>query len=619
MYIRLTKGKRQRSEGKEAVYDYLQLVESYRTPSGPRQRVLLNIGAIPLKKADFKQFVIVLKERLSGQKSFLRKKRQDSQFSQMVNDVYEKLMRKQSTPIETGPEREVKRVDVSSQQSSKHRSIGGEYVCHKIWEELGLTKWFQGKGVSEQSIQLIESLIIGRLIEPGSELSTKEWFEKRSGMMDLLNQEKTPSLMSYYRAGDTLFSHKNELEKYLRSQERALFNLTETLILYDLTNTYFEGAQLGNPKAKYGKSKEKRRDCKLLTLGLVIDQDGFAKTSQLFSGNVGEMSTLEEMVKSLSDSKAKTVVLDAGIATAKNISWLKENGFSYVVCHRGKPPFELDFNGDSVLIQSKFEEKTQINCVRHIKDDDAYLGCYSPKRALTDTGIRKARETRFLAQLSHYQEGLSKPRHSKNYRKLLERLGRLKERFPQVSKLYTLTLVPEPDKVADDPTLNAIDLKWEKQAEAYSAQIQQEGTYVLRTNRLDLSEQEIWTIYTTLTRVENAFRNMKSHLGFRPIFHQLESRSDAHLFISVLAYHILHIIEHKLSKKGDSRSWWSIRKILSTHAAFTLTYDELDDAQLWIKHHLRMCSSPEQDQSSIYQSLGLSPTPFKKRTSSFKM
>ena len=633
MYIRLTKGKRKRSTDKADTYEYLQLVESYRTPNGPRQRVILTMGDLPLKKEDFKEFVIALEERLSGQRSFLKKKRKDANFSQMVTKVYEQLMRKESKPIATEPNRDVKRIDVASQQTSQHRSIGPEYVCHKIWEELGLTKWFEEKGVSDQCSQLIESLVVGRLIEPGSELATYKWLEKRTGMMDLLKQEKRPSLMSYYRAGDTLFSHKDALESYLQKTEKTLFNLSETIILYDLTNTYFEGAQLANPKAQYGRSKEKRSDCKLLTLGLVIDQEGFAKTSKLFSGNVGEMTTLEEMIKKLSSSSTedeaiqsnfKTVVLDAGIATEANLAWLKAKGLSYVVCHRGKSPIEFDFKNNSKEDtqdnqKSQINKINQINYVQHIKDGDVYLGCYSPKRGLTDRGIRSAKETKFLAQLTYYQEGLSKSRRTKNYQKLLEMLGRLKERFRQVSKLYVLTVVPEPGKAADDPTLCAIELKWEKQTQVYSAHIQQEGTYVLRTNRMDLSQTEIWTLYLTLTRVEKAFRNMKSHLGLRPVFHQLEHRADAHLFISVLAYHILHIIEYRLSKKGDSRSWWTIRKILSTHVAFTLSYDELDDSQHWIKHHVRLCSSPESDHSLIYQTLNLPPTPFKKRKMSYKM
>ena len=143
--------------------------------------------------------------------------------------------------------------------------------------------------------------------------------------------------------------------------------------------------------------------------------------------------------------------------------------------------------------------------------------------------------------------------------------------------------------------------------------------YILRTNRSALDTAEIWNTYISLGRVETAFRNMKSHLGFRPVFHQCEARTDAHLFISVVAYHLLQAIAHTLRQQGDTRSWWTIRNTLSTHQAYTLTYDELSDSQEWIKHHVRATSLPDHDQKYIYSLLALPHTPFKKRKLSLKM
>ena len=624
MFLRKIRQKRtSEATGTEKVYESLQLVESCRTEAGPRQKLLLNLGPIPLEKEDYKAFTQELQARLTGQTQLLRKRRKDSLVSQLVNDAYERLMRKTAQPIQTGPEREMKRIDVNSQEISQCRSVGGEYVCHLFWKKLGLPEFLKSVNVSDANMALIEALVVGRLMAPGSERATREWLEKRSGLWDLLKLNEVPSLSSFYRAGDVLFSHKDKLETHLQAQETRLFDLKNTMVFYDLTNTYFEGRAEKNSKAKFGHSKEKRYDCKLATLGLVVDEQGFAKHSQLFSGSESEGSTLKGMIEKLGipqEKKAVTVVLDAGIATAKNLEWLKENGYGYIVCHRGKAP--KNPNGTDIApetIHSMSETDTQIKVVRYEVEDDTYLKCRSEKRALKETGMRTQKETRFLAELTHLQSGLSIPRRTKSYTRILEILGRLKERYPSVSRLYEVTVVPEADKEVTDPSLQATALQWRKKEDVYQEAIDSEGDYTLRTNLSALGTSEIWNAYISLGRVETAFRNMKSHLGFRPIFHQCEERADAHLFMSVLAYHLLQAIEHTLRQRGDTRSWWTIRNTLATHQAYTLAYDELSDSQEWIKHHVRSTSLPDHDQKHIYSLLAVPHTPFKKRRISLKM
>ena len=624
MFLRKIRQKRtSEATGTEKVYESLQLVESCRTEAGPRQKLLLNLGPIPLEKEDYKAFTQELQARLTGQTQLLRKRRKDSLVSQLVNDAYERLMRKTAQPIQTGPEREMKRIDVNSQEISQCRSVGGEYVCHLFWKKLGLPEFLKSVNVSDANMALIEALVVGRLMAPGSERATREWLEKRSGLWDLLKLNDIPSLSSFYRAGDVLFSHKDKLETHLQAQETRLFDLKNTMVFYDLTNTYFEGRAEKNSKAKFGHSKEKRYDCKLVTLGLVVDEQGFAKHSQLFSGSESEGSTLKGMIEKLGipqEKKAVTVVLDAGIATAKNLEWLKENGYGYIVCHRGKAP--KNPNGTDIApetIHSISETDTQIKVVRYEVADDTYLKCRSEKRALKETGMRTQKETRFLAELTHLQSGLSIPRRTKSYTRVLEVLGRLKERYPSVSRLYEVTVVPEAAKEVTDPSLQATALQWTKKEAVYQEAIDSEGDYTLRTNRSEWGTSEIWNAYISLGRVETAFRNMKSHLGFRPIFHQCEERADAHLFMSVLAYHLLQAIEHTLRQRGDTRSWWTLRNTLATHQAYTLAYDELSDSQEWIKHHVRSTSLPDHDQKHIYSLLAVPHTPFKKRRISLKM
>ena len=151
-----------------------------------------------------------------------------------------------------------------------------------------------------------------------------------------------------------------------------------------------------------------------------------------------------------------------------------------------------------------------------------------------------------------------------------------------------------------------------KKKALYDAQVKYEGCYVLRTDRVELSDEEVWKTYVMLTQIESAFRCLKTSLGFRPVFHQLEMRSDSHLFISVLAYHILHTIESRLRSHGDHRSWKTIRTILSTHQLLTIEYNYKEEEI--IRHgHMRLCSLPETEHKIIYHRLGLSDLPLGRR------
>ena len=155
MYIRAVKSKRKTKSKGEISYEYLKLVETHRTAKGPRQKLLLNLGALPLKKKDYKGFVKELEARLTGQVSFLRKRRQDSLVAKMVNETYERLMRKRVEPIQVEKNRTLKTVDIHSHKSSQHRSIGPEYVVHSVWQTLGINQWLKEQHISQKKLNLM--------------------------------------------------------------------------------------------------------------------------------------------------------------------------------------------------------------------------------------------------------------------------------------------------------------------------------------------------------------------------------------------------------------------------------------------------------------------------------
>ena len=600
--------------GSNKTYEYLHLVENVRTQSGPRQRLILNLGAAKVPPEQYKELANCIEAMLTGQQQLFSANRS---IEKIARGAADKIRAKQAGEQMAEPAATVYQdVDVASIEAGQVRSLGAEYVCHSAWKELQIGELLTGQGVSRHVLPLMEALVIGRLVDPGSEVHTWDWAVHRSALYELSGHPLRPSLNSLYRAGDRLFECKEALEAHLSEREKDLFDLPERICLFDLTNTYFEGRAAANGKAKRGHSKEKRTDCKLLTLALVVDELGFAKYSRFYPGNQVECRSLAQIIESLAAlrpnlAKDRTVVIDAGIATEDNVVWLKANGFHYIVVQRGKGDFSVDDTEAMHVIRDTDRHKLEIK--RRKQDGEALLLCRSSGRVEKDQGIRGRQERLFVERLQYYHDGLGKKGRTKLYPKVVEMIGRLREKYPRASKLYDVQVLA--DKSPGVKVL-AKEIAWTRR-ERYDIERRFEGCYVLRTDRTELSDEQIWQTYVMLTRVESAFRSLKSSLGLRPNFHQNEERADAHLFISVLAYHILHSIEYKLRLSGDRRSWATIRDLLSTHQRLTVEYNVKEQDQV-VRSHLRLCSTPEPEHRLIYQRLNLNETPLTRKIAAAK-
>ncbi|MBF0543017.1 MAG: IS1634 family transposase [Candidatus Riflebacteria bacterium] len=602
MYIRKVR-KTNRDSGLS--YQYCHLVENVRTTKGPRQRLILNLGDLDLPEDRFKELANLIESLLIGQKSLFPA---DPKIEKIAKAAVKKIFEKRATEEtfdNTSPEQVVpafSMVDTTSIESKDVRSFGPEIVCHEMWKTLDMDKILLESGVPEYSLPIIETLIAGRLIEPGSERHTFKWAEERSSIYELVGKPEKLSLSSFYRAGDILFKHKEKIESKLSLKEKSLFGLEEKLLLFDLTNTYFEGEAEGNSKAQRGMSKEKRSDAKLLTLALIVDSDGFAKHSQLFPGNQYEGKTLKTMIESLEKAGhdfhvGKTVVMDAGIANNDNIAYLQEKGLNYIVVSRGFSGFAMQDSKEISPVIKDDKGNVRIEIKRKTESNEAFLLCRSAGRIEKDNAIRTAQEKRFIERIDYFQEGLSKKGRMKTYSKIVEVAGRLRERYPQASKIYDVEVIAENKENPKNATKIVVSKR-----ENYEKEASFDGCYVLRTDRLDLSDEEIWKTYSMLTRIERAFRALKSSLGVRPVFHHKEKRADAHLFISVMAYHLLQSIEWQLRQENISTSWSTVRKILSTHQRMTLEYTE-KAGDILQRTSLRLSSTPETEQRKIYKVL----------------
>jgi len=615
MYIkRVTKS----NKSSKRKYIYLHLVENIRTAKGPRQRLILNLGNLNFKPEKYKELANCIESMLSGQTALFSN---DLAIQKEARRAVRKINFKKSKEL---PENiavpDIRAIDITSIDAYNIRTIGPEYLCHSIWQKLKITDCLLSAHVSPHVIPLLETLVIGRSVSPGSERHTKKWAEKNSAVYELTGEPLRSSLNSFYRGTDILLECKEKLENHLSCSEKGLFSLDERIFFFDLTNTHFEGEMEKNPKADFGRSKQKRSDCRLVTLALVIDYDGFIKYSKLYPGNQYEAHTLSEMIENLKQEQRivgdnPTIVMDAGIAHKENIEYLQKEKFHYIVVNKGQSPFTQDDLSDMVPITSSNSGDVGVTIKRNVDEqtDEVYILCKSSNREKKESSIRNRQEKLFIEQINQTKVGLNKKGCVKNYSKIVEKIGRLKEKYSKASARYKVTVIAPENDINNLSKVKAVDILWEKKKPLTDAK-NFDGCYVLRTNRIDLEDEEIWHIYTMLTRIEKAFKDMKSYLGLRPNFHQLENRGDAHIFISVLAYHIIHAIEYRLNQIGDTRNWQTIRETLTTHCRLTIECTEYNSKNKTKgKNFLRICSRPEPEHEEIYKSLGLNFQPLKKR------
>ena len=486
---------------------------------------------------------------------------------------------------------------MSSLELIRPRSVGVENVGLWAMEQLGLEALLERLGFNGTQRALAMATIIARMAAPGSERASWRWLCERSALGELLGVDfERMSMMRLYRASDALLAQRAAIEAHLFEQVADLFALPQTVTLYDLTNTFFEGEAAAQPKAERGHSKEKRSDCPLLTLGLVLDGAGFVRRSEVFGGAVNEDTTLAPMLDALHAPADALVVMDAGIATEANVVWLRENGYRYLVVSRERARrFDPDL---AIALETRSRQTVHVHKVVEADGGEVRLYCYSEARAKTEQGIAARFAARFEGELRKLHDGLKRPRTRKRLDHVWQRIGRIKEKSRGVGAHYVI------DVIADDSGKKARAVTWERRPLA-GTMITHPGVYCLRTNVEDWDEETLWRTYTALTDVEAVFRSLKSELGLRPIFHQTQKRSDGHLFITVIAYQLVQTIRRRLGEQGERASWASLRRILEGQQRVTATFRRKDGRTL----HVRKPTRAELRQRAIYQALGADPVP----------
>jgi transposase len=594
MFIRQTKTSNATGGG---AYHTFRLVSSERIAGKVRQQTLLNLGRnFSLPRDQWPQLCARIEQILSGQGTLLP-----------VADVIEIIAQRYAARLVTTcppgataagtVATEYHEVDIDSLELVRPRSVGVEHVALAALNWLGLPRILEDAGLNGVQQAAAIGSVIGRMAVPGSELATWHWLRERSALSELLEVDfESMPLMSLYRASDLLVRQRQTIETKLFSRINDMFSLPATVTLYDLTNTYFEGEVTGNAKAKRGHSKEKRSDCPLVTLGLVLDGSGFVRRSRMFEGNASEASTLEGMLQGLDAPSDALVIMDRGIATEANISWLVEHHYRYLAVSRER---SRQFDKDQSVPISTASKQT-VHIQRVVRDDGAEvrLYCHSEERQEKEVAMSRRFIDKFESGLAKLAAGLQKPYGEKKRDKLLRRIGRLQEQSHGIGQHYQIELI------SDETGTAVTGLTWER-VPVTGSQLTHPGVYCLRTNELDWDEATLWQTYTMLTDLEAVFRSLKSELGLRPVYHHKENRADGHLFITVLAYQAVQVLRRKLKAEGVNESWTALRKIFSVQQRVTATFKRKDGKTL----HVRKTTVAEPALRSLYNILGLSPAP----------
>lgn len=591
---------------------YYRLVESYRNIEDRIcHRTLLNIGFIShLQPEQLNRIQKQLTLRAEGKISIFEE--EDPIIKEHVEKYFKDLiLRKRIDLPEVAAEKRKKLIDVDTIKNKDVNEIGSEWMSYQALEQLNIKEFLRDAGMDEEMIQLTYTQIISRAIYPYSELRTSRWIKENSAICELTHYPiQKISKDKLYQNALNLYKLKDSLEQHLSKRTNELFDIQDKIVLYDLTNTYFEGEKRESKLAKFGRSKEKRSDAKLIVLALVINPEGFMKYSNVFEGNASDNTTLPTIIEKLriktsTSAQRALVVLDAGIATEENLELIQANGYDYVCVSRSQlRDYKAIKDAENQFVVTKNKQKLTLQQVSSDKATDYYLMVKSPGKQLKESSMKTQFESRFELELEKIKIRLTKKNTIKKADKIHQSIGRAIQKYPSVSKYYEIDVQQNEKGIATA-------ISYAKNKEKYQQIIENLGVYFIRTNLQISEEQLLWDIYNTIREIESSFRTLKTDLDLRPIYHKNDDATIAHLHLGLLAYWLVNTIRYQLKQKGINHNWQEIVRIGNTQKIVTTLGQNQDGDTLSI----RRCSEPNLSIQVLYKALNYKFYPFVKRKS----
>lgn len=562
-----------------------------------------------------------------------------------VDLLYEQLVLKGRVDIAANPEK-VKRangnagkdwqtIDLNTLRNRDVRGVGGEWLCYQALMQLDISGFLLGLGWDDEDIRLAMSHIISRAVYPASELETVRWIRENSSVCEITGYPPEKITKDrLYGMSLRLYGIKREMDQFLSLRTNTLFDIADRIVIYDLTNFYFEGVKKISKLARFGRSKEKRNDCKLVVLALVVNPEGFIKYSSIHEGNAGDPSTLASMINDLrlktsSNAKKAIIVMDAGIATEANLAMVREKGYDYLcVTRSAMKDYILQGDKDDILtVTDNRKQKIALQKVSSNKDDDYYLKVESETKKRKERSMNDQFQERFEAGLEKIAASLAKKGGVKQEDKVHERVGRLKQKYPSIQRHYEIEYeveahesLPEKGETGSggknrDGQRIVKEMRWRvRETEEIN---QRSGVYFLRTS-IEESERILWETYNTIREIEYTNRVLKNDLDLRPIYHQKDESTMAHLNLGMLAYQVVNTIRFQLKKKDEDlldneihSCWKEIVRVMDTQKVVTTTaQNNLNEVII-----IRRCSEANEKVQLIYDKLKYKHAPFTKKKS----
>jgi transposase len=581
---------RRKKDGKQ--HSYWSLVETVRTPDGPRQKTLCYLGEL----------------NSSAQARWLKT-------IEVFNDQGEtqqlKLFPSQVEPASDDPQ--IARVLLNKVRLERTRQFGSCWLGLELWKRLELDRFFE-QAVNEHEADVPWSrvaavLAINRLCAPGSELAIEERWYPSTALDDLLGIEDGKiNDTRLYRCLDQILPQKTKLERHLKQRYGELFGAEFDVLLYDLTSTYVEGAAEKNPMMRRGYSRDHRPDCEQMVIALIVNNEGFPFSYETFDGNRADVSTMETILRMVERKygKARRIwVFDRGIVSEENLQAIRKRGGQYLV---GTPRRQMKRFEEELLKDdwTRVRPEVEVKKAPIPQGEETYILCRTSGRKEKEKAIRNRFSTRMEDALKRLARTIETGR-LKNRNKMERRLGRIQASHPQVNDLYKVALHDKPEGVR---------LFWEIKEDHKVWRELREGAYMLRTNLHAGTAEELWSRYMQLTEAEASFRALKSELSIRPLFHQKESRVKAHVMVAFLGYALWVTLKHLLKGRAaiapppstselnntQSLSAMKTLALLSTLQSADIVLPTTDGREI----RLRRITEPTAEQKSLLKQLGMS-------------
>ena len=597
---------------------YFSIKESYRDLAGVnRTRTLLTPGFIPELSHEQRQAVARLlthwKDNRRQAAVFALEEEYDSIVVEFAQKYWCQIQEKGTLDIDQ--RRDKKRIEKerelvyeSTIENKDARELGAEWLCYQVIKQLCLEEFLARQGWEETVVKRTVAHLITRTVYHASEYKSLHIMQENSAACELVGL--APEALNKHNIYDVplkLFEIKEALEKHLTATTTHLFNLTHRIVLFDLTNTYFEGQKRHSLKAKRGRSKEKRSDAKLLVLALAINPEGFIKYSAILEGNASDPGSLSDMAEqlakqTLTGNEKVLVVIDAGIATKDNLALIQEKGYDYLCVSRSKPDVEsIARDAKSVTVKDANARPITLTAVTTKMDDGSYwLKIKSPQKEFKERSMNHQFKTRFEESLKKIEASLHKKHGVKKYDRVLMRIGRAQESYPSIHRFYQIDVEKDEKEIV---TSMCWHQKEEVDIDADS------GVYFLHTSVEKIDEQTTWEYYNLIREIEATFRCLKTDLDLRPIYHQKDEASEAHLFLGLLAYWLVNAIRHQLKQKGIRHNWTELTRVMSAQKIVTTTAIN----KLGEQTAFRNCTLADKKAAEIYDALNYKHQPFKKR------